>query len=115
MNILVTGGTGKTGSRVSELLTTAGHPVRVATRHSTPPFDWHDRTTWDAVLQDCTAAYLTFQPDLGLPGADEVIADFADRAVALGCRRLVLLSGRGEEGARRAEAVLVGSGAETTI
>jgi uncharacterized protein YbjT (DUF2867 family) len=115
MNILITGGTGKTGSRVSQLLTAAGHPVRVATRHSTPRFDWHDQTTWDEVIEGCTAAYVTFQPDLGLPGADEVVAAFARRAVTLGCRRLVLLSGRGEEGARRSEDALLASGAEATV
>jgi uncharacterized protein YbjT (DUF2867 family) len=115
MNILVTGGTGKTGSRVSQLLVAAGHPVRVATRNSTPRFDWHDQTTWDQVLEGCAAAYLTFQPDLGLPGADGVVAAFARRAVDLGCRRLVLLSGRGEVGARRAEAALVASGARATV
>jgi uncharacterized protein YbjT (DUF2867 family) len=115
MKILVTGGTGKTGSRVQKLLTDAGHPVRGATRHSSPPFDWHDPSTWDQVLEGCTAAYLTFQPDLGLPGADEIVAAFARRAVAHGCRRLVLLSGRGEEGARRSEAALVESGADATI
>ncbi len=115
MNILVTGGTGKTGSRVSQLLTAAGHPVRVATRHSTPHFDWHDQDTWDEVLAGCAAAYLTFQPDLGLPGADDVIAAFARQAVELDCRRLVLLSGRGEDGARLAEAAVFASGAQATV
>ena len=99
MTILITGGTGKTGSRVAQALTDLGHPIRVATRHSAPPFDWNDQTTWDDVLEGCSAAYVTFQPDLALPGADEIIAEFARTAVARGCRRLVLLSGRGEEGA----------------
>ena len=108
MTILITGGTGKTGSRVAQALTDLGHPIRVATRHSAPPFDWHDQTTWDDVLEGCSAAYVTFQPDLALPGADEIIAAFARTAVAHGCRRLVLLSGRGEEGARRTELALTG-------
>ena len=115
MTILITGGTGKTGSRVAQALTDRGHPIRVATRHSAPPFDWNDQTTWDDVLQGCSAAYVTFQPDLALPGADEIIAVFARTAVAHGCRRLVLLSGRGEEGARRSELALTESGADWTV
>lgn len=115
MNTLITGGTGKTGSRVAQLLTEDGHPIRVATRHSSPRFDWHDQATWDDALEGCAAAYVTFQPDLGLPGADKIISAFARRAVSRGCRRLVLLSGRGEEGARRAEHELIRSGADWTI
>ncbi|WP_122818846.1 SDR family oxidoreductase [Nocardioides pantholopis] len=115
MTTLITGGTGKTGSRVAHRLTTLGRPVRAVSRHSEPRFDWHDATTWDAALDGCTAAYVCFQPDLGLPGADEIVGAFARRAVDLGCTRLVLLSGRGEEGARRSEAALVGAGPDWTI
>jgi uncharacterized protein YbjT (DUF2867 family) len=115
MTILITGGTGKTGNRVTHRLTELGHSVRAVTRHSEPPFDWHDDTTWDAAITGCTSAYLTFQPDLALPGADGVIGAFARRAVVLGCTRLVLLSGRGEDGARRSEAALIAAGADWTI
>ena len=66
MTILITGGTGKTGGRVADRLTTLGHSVRALTRHSEPRFDWHDDSTWDAALSGCTSAYLTFQPDLAL-------------------------------------------------
>lgn len=115
MTILITGGTGKTGSRVARLLTELGHPIRVAGRHSDPPFDWYDDSTWPRVLDGCDAAYLTFQPDIGLPGADLIVAAFANAAVRRGCRRLVLLSGRGEETARKAELALAGSGAGWTV
>ncbi|MBO9524424.1 MAG: NAD(P)H-binding protein [Nocardioidaceae bacterium] len=115
MTILITGGTGKTGSRVARLLTDLGHDVRVASRSSAHRFDWNDESTWDAAVSGCSAAYLTFQPDLGLPGADLVIGRFAARAVTLGCRRLVLLSGRGEDGARKAERAMVASDADWTI
>src|SRR4051812_49340143 len=115
MTLLIAGGTGKTGSRVTHRLTELGQPVRAVTRHSTPAFDWHDEDTWDAALDGCTSAYVCFQPDLGLPGADAVIGRFARRAVAVGCTRLVLLSGRGEDGARRAESALVDAGADWTI
>jgi uncharacterized protein YbjT (DUF2867 family) len=43
------------------------------------------------------------------------VGTFADLAVARGVRRLVLLSGRGEEGARRGEQALQRSGADWTI
>lgn len=115
MTILITGGTGKTGSRVARLLSELGHDVRIASRHSAHRFDWHDETTWDATVAGCSSAYLTFQPDLALPGADVILGRFAERAVALGCRRLVLLSGRREDGAQKAELAIAASGADWTI
>ncbi|WP_328528247.1 NAD(P)H-binding protein [Nocardioides sp. NBC_00368] len=115
MTTLITGATGKTGQRVLRRLQALDHDVRGVTRHSTPRFDWHDRTTWTEAVAGCESAYLAFQPDLGLPGADEIIGAFAAEAVAAGCRRLVLLSGRGEEGAERAEKALIASGAEWTV
>jgi uncharacterized protein YbjT (DUF2867 family) len=115
MTILITGGTGKTGGRVADRLTTLDHPVRAVTRRSDPRFDWYDDSTWEGAISGCTSAYLTFQPDLALPGADAILGAFARHAVDLGCTRLVLLSGRGEDGARRAEAAFIGAGADWTI
>ena len=115
MTILITGGTGKTGGRVAHRLTTLGESVRPVTRHSEPRFDWHDESTWENALTGCTSAYLSFQPDLGLPGVPEIVGAFARRAVDLGCTRLVLLSGRGEDGARRSEAAFIEAGADWTI
>ncbi|MFD7075164.1 NAD(P)H-binding protein [Nocardioides sp. NPDC059952] len=115
MTTLITGATGKTGQRVAHRLQTLDHDVRAVTRHSIPRFDWHDRSTWAEAVDGCDSAYLTFQPDLGLPGADEIIGAFAAQAVAAGCTRLVLLSGRGEDGAQRAEQAMTASGAEWTI
>ena len=115
MTILITGGTGKTGSRVAHLLDARGQSVRAVTRHSDPRFDWDDESTWEAAIEGCTSAYVTFQPDIGLPGADAVLGAFARRAVGLGCTRLVLLSGRGEDAARQAEAAVIASGADWTI
>ena len=115
MTTLITGGTGKTGSRVAHRLNALGRPVRAVTRHSEPRFDWHDHSTWEGALSGCTSAYVTFQPDLALPGADAILGAFSRRAVALGCTRLVLLSGRGEDGARRAEAAFAAAGAQWTI
>ena len=61
------------------------------------------------------AAYISFQPDLAVPGAAETVGAFAERAVAHGVRRLVLLSGRGEPEAQAAEAAVRASGAEVTV
>ena len=113
--ILVVGGTGKTGRRVAEHLRRRGLPVRIGSRAADLPFDWEDRSTWAPALQGTSAAYVSFYPDLAVPGAPEAIAAFAAAALAAGTRRLVLLSGRGEEEAQRAEQALQDSGAEWTI
>ncbi len=113
--ILVLGATGKTGRRVAELLWGSGHAVRAGSRQADPAFDWTDRGTWDAALDGVAAVYVSYFPDLAAPGAPEAIEALTARALARGVRRLVLLSGRGEEEAQRAEAGLQRSGADWTI
>ncbi len=61
------------------------------------------------------AAYINYYPDLGVASSVDVIREFAELALATGCRRLVLVSGRGEVGAELAEEALQASGAEWTI
>jgi uncharacterized protein YbjT (DUF2867 family) len=112
---LVIGGTGKTGRRVAERLSAKGLPVRIGSRSGTPPFVWEDPSTWDAALDGVGAAYVTYYPDLAFPGAAETVGEFAEAAVARGTRRLVLLSGRGEEGAVVSENKLKESGADWTV
>lgn len=112
---LVLGGTGKTGRRVGERLTRVGRPVRVGTRSAGVPFDWEDESTWSAAVSGIDAAYVTFQPDLAVPGATEAVREFSSLAVSSGVRRLVLLSGRGEDEALAAEKIIQDSGAEWTI
>lgn len=105
--VLVVGGTGKTGARVAALLRERGVPVRTAARsRADVAFDWHDATTWPAALDGARAAYLTFAPDLAVPGSVALVRALAEAAVARGVTRLVLLSGRGEEEAQRAEEAL---------
>jgi uncharacterized protein YbjT (DUF2867 family) len=115
MTTLVIGGTGKTGRRVAERLQARDLPVRIGSRSGAPPFDWEDRSTWAPALQGTAAAYVSYFPDLAVPGAPEAIAAFAEQALAAGTRRLVLLSGRGEEEAQRAEQALAETDAEWTI
>jgi uncharacterized protein YbjT (DUF2867 family) len=112
---LVLGGTGKTGRRVVERLKARGLPVRVGSRSGRPPFDWEDRPTWAPALQGVGAVYISYYPDLAVEGAPEATRSFAELAVELGVRRLVLLSGRGEEEAQRAEQAVRDTGADLTI
>jgi uncharacterized protein YbjT (DUF2867 family) len=113
--ILITGGTGTTGRRIAERLVAAGHDVRIGTRSSATRFDWHDHATWPAAVEGVSAAYLAYAPDLAFPGAAEVVGEFAAYAAAHGVGRLVLLSGRGEAGARAAEDLVQRAGAAWTI
>jgi uncharacterized protein YbjT (DUF2867 family) len=112
---LVLGATGKTGRRITQRLEAAGLPVRHGSRDANPPFDWQDRSTWDAVIHDVHAIYISFQPDLAVPGALETVQAFTDLAVKNGVRKLVLLSGRGEIEAQQAERVVQDSGIDWTI
>jgi uncharacterized protein YbjT (DUF2867 family) len=93
---LVLGGTGKTGRRVVERLTARGVPTRVGSRSGEPPFDWEDRATWAPALEGVGSVYVSYYPDLAVPGAPEAVGSFAELAVARGVPRLVLLAGRGE-------------------
>lgn len=112
---LVLGGTGKTGRRVAERLKAKGHDIRVGSRSAVPGFDWDNETSWDAALKDVTAAYLTYAPDLAMPGARDAIQAFVERARRRGVKRLVLLSGRGEEEAQACERIVQDAGLEWTI
>ena len=112
---LVLGGTGKTGRRVVDRLEVRGLPVRVGSRSGEPPFDWEDRSTWSPALDGVRSVYLSYYPDLAVPGAVEAAGSFAELAVRSGVPRLVLLSGRGEPEAERAERAVRDTGAELTI
>ncbi len=113
--ILVLGASGKTGRRVTERLTAAGRPVRAASRSGETRFDWEDEATWAPALAGVDAVYITYYPDLAFPGAADTGGAFADLPVANGVKRLVLLSGRGEEAARQAELRVEKSGADWTL
>jgi uncharacterized protein YbjT (DUF2867 family) len=112
---LVVGGTGKTGRRVAARLGAAGRHYRTASRAGAPRFDWAEPATWAPALHGASSVYLTYAPDAGFPGAAETIGAFAAEAITAGARHLVLLTGRGEDGARRSEAAVQESGAEWTI
>jgi len=112
---LVLGGTGKTGRRVAERLIARGVKTRVASRSTHPAFDWNAPTTWAAALDGVSAAYITYSPDLAIPGATDSIRAFVAQAVAAGVGRLVLLSGRGEEEAQACEQIIQATDVEWTV
>ena len=112
---LVLGGTGKTGRRVIDRLNTGGHAVRVGSRSAVPAFDWDHEAGWDACVKGVRAVYITYTPDLAMPGAKDAIQTFVNKAKKAGVKRLVLLSGRGEEEAQACEKIVQQSGLEWTI
>jgi uncharacterized protein YbjT (DUF2867 family) len=100
---------------VVERLRARGLPVRVGSRSGEPPFDWEDQATWAPALDGVRRVYIAYYPDIGVPGAAEIVSSFADLAVRRGVPRLVLLSGRGEPEAEHAEQAVRDTGAELTI
>jgi uncharacterized protein YbjT (DUF2867 family) len=113
--ILIVGKNAKTGWRVDRRLQDLGYATRGVSRSTSPAFDWEDQNTWRSALAGTRAAYVTFYPDLAIPSAEQSIRDFVALAKELGLEHLVLLSGRGEDGARRAELVLENSGLDWNV
>ncbi|WP_170550676.1 NmrA family NAD(P)-binding protein [Ruegeria atlantica] len=113
--ILVLGATGKTGSRIATRLEEKEQTVRRGSRNSETPFDWEQPQTWPAILEGVSAAYISYFPDIAFPGAVEQVEAFTALAREKGLQRLVLLTGRGEFHAERAEAVVRNSGVPFTI
>jgi uncharacterized protein YbjT (DUF2867 family) len=114
-SILVIGSTGKTGQRVVDQLEARGIAVRHGSRTADVPFDWDDPQTWAPALAGIEKVYVTYYPDLAVPGSVDAIRKLTDLAKEAGVRRLVLLSGRNEVEAERAEAVVRACGLDWTI
>lgn len=113
--IAIVGATGKTGARVLETLQGLGYATRGLSRNSVHTFDWADQAGWRQALDGVQAAYVTYYPDLAIPQAESDIRAFVALAKSIGIKHLVLLSGRGEDGAQRAENVVMESGLEWNI
>lgn len=97
--ILLTGGQGKTSSRIAQLLHSQGYLIRRAGR-SLPkpgdeqvgehvPFDWFDDSNHDDLLQGIHAVYLVAPASLH---PEEVMIPFIQRALDASVKRFVLLS-----------------------
>jgi uncharacterized protein YbjT (DUF2867 family) len=108
--ILIIGKNGKTGARVNHRLQALGYMTRAVSRSTKPAFDWESPEAWQTVMQDVRSAYVTYQPDLAVPQAEAAIKEFLQIAHKCGLEHIVLLSGRGEPGAQRAEQALIKSG-----
>ncbi len=113
--ILIIGATGKTGSRIANILESRGYPVRRGSRNAAIPFDWENENGWPKALQGVRAAYVSYFPDLAFPGAVEKVAAFCKLARETGVEHIVLLSGRGEHHARLGEEVVRNSGMDYTL
>lgn len=114
-NILVIGGTGKTGRKVVEGLTQRNQNVRIGSRSQNPTFDWDDPTTWPTALAGMDKVYIVYYPDLAVPGALEAIKGLTAAAKKAGVKKAVLLSGKGEQEAERCEQVVANSGLDYTL
>ncbi len=113
--ILVIGSTGKTGKRVADQLERLGIPVRHGSRTADIPFNWEDRQTWAPALEGIGKVYVAYYPDLAVPGSVDAIRALTELAKDAGVRHVVLLSGRNEAEAERAENVVKESGLQWTI
>jgi uncharacterized protein YbjT (DUF2867 family) len=89
--------------------------VRIGSRSGAPPFDWEERSTWAPALEGAGAVYISYYPDIAIPGAVEKVRACAQVALENGVRRQVLLTGRGEEEAQLAEQAVQETGADWTI
>lgn len=114
-NILVIGGTGKTGRKVVEGLRQQNQTVRIASRNSAPAFNWDDPSSWPMALAGMDKVYIVYYPDLAVPGALEAIEGLTREAKKAGVKKAVLLSGKGEKEAERCEEVVANSGLDYTL
>jgi uncharacterized protein YbjT (DUF2867 family) len=120
-DMLILGGTGKTGSRIAQRLWDAGHGVRTASRpRGDVLVDLGEPSTWPPALDGIAAAYL-MEPEMqATEQGQRRIPRFVDAAAAAGMQRLVLLSAPGVAGNPtrplwRAEEAVKNSGLEWTI
>jgi uncharacterized protein YbjT (DUF2867 family) len=94
--VLVLGGTGKTGSRVAERLSARGVSVRTAARSGADArFDWDNQATWEQTLRAATGLYLV-SPILRIDFAG-LVGQFLDQAERAGIRHVTYLSAYGME------------------
>lgn len=96
--ILVTGASGKTGSRIAKRLTDLGFAVRTAGRRTPSSlaagehafFDWFDESTHAAALTNVDTMYLV--SPVAIIDPSPIVLPFLEKALAAGVRRVVFLS-----------------------
>jgi uncharacterized protein YbjT (DUF2867 family) len=119
-DILILGGTGKTGRRIAQRLRDAGHGVRTASRAGGDVhLDLDEPRTWPAALAGAPAAWLVEPQIQATEEGQRRIPRLVDAAAAAGLRRLVLMTAPGAESEGhplwRAEQAVMKSGLEWTI
>ncbi|MCQ4088645.1 NAD(P)H-binding protein [Saccharibacillus sp. JS10] len=96
--ILLTGGQGKTSSRIAQLAAKEGYLIRTAGRRAPENpiehaehvmFDWYDPSTYEPALSGIHAVYLVAPPDLH---PEKLMIPFIRQAIHMSVRRFVLLS-----------------------
>lgn len=113
--VLVLGGTGNTGRRVTAGLSQMGISFRGVSRTSSPSFDWNKPEGWPAVLDHVKSVYLAYPQELPIQHATKQISAFIDQAQKAGVRHIVLLTGRGEAEGLAQENLLKQSGLHWTV
>ena len=92
--ILITGGTGTTGRRISSQLADRGLRYRLGTRHPKAAhdirFDLRDETSWPAALESVSSIYLVAPS--GVADPLPMMIPFMELAIRNGAKRFVLLS-----------------------
>ena len=111
----IIGASGKTGRRVKIRLENLGYDVLGLSRQTIPSFDWDKSNQWLSALQGLESLYITYQPDLAVPNAQEDIQKLIAAAKEAAIKHIILLSGRGEEGAQRAEQEVINSGLKWNV
>lgn len=120
-DILILGGTGKTGARIAQRLRAAGHEVRTASRtRGDVLVDLNEPSTWPPALDAIAAAYLLEPAMQATEEGQRRIPRFVDAAAKAGVRRLVFLSAPGVTGNEghplwRAEEAVKSAGLDWTI
>ena len=121
--ILVLGATGKTGRRLTPLLSAVGHQVRRASRRPTADvrFDWADTASFGPAVEGVDGLYLV-GPDF-VEDPSEQVAQLLDLASSAGVGQVVALSSLGltfpgepaDSGRRRTEDAITASGLRWTL
>ncbi|KIM42280.1 hypothetical protein M413DRAFT_70555 [Hebeloma cylindrosporum] len=126
MTILITGGTGQTGSQLARLLDIAKIPFVIASRSGSVPapfegvkFDWFDESTYRNAFDlrsDIDKVYLVLPP---LVDPTAIAKSFIDFAISKGVKRFVLLSAtvmeKGGAETGKVHELLAESGAEYVV
>ena len=112
---LIIGSTGKIGRRIVQHFESIGQAVRHGSRQSSPAFDWEKPATWAPALEGMKAVYISFYPDLAVPEAPQAIETLTSIAKQAGVKKLVLLSGRGEQNAQLCEGIVKNCGLNYTL